>query len=231
MIAPEKLPCPLLPLLWVLSLWASAPAQEPCAYEFPLDSNPTSITPQDICNFHQVDETLYRGGRPRTRAFPKLVELGVRTIISLEEPESAAKEKATVDELNRTLAPEQQIDFLSFPISPAETEETGVSHERLQELFRKMRGAQRPIFLHCYHGKDRTGAIVALYRMLMNQKSAREAYEEAYHYRFSRDDHGLSRMLNRYARTKKLQTLPRPGPPTETAPVDHAGQSGASLAE
>ena len=212
MVTRRKLPRPLLPLLWALSLSTSVPAQDPCAYEFPLDSNPTPITPQDICNFHQVDRNLYRGGRPRASAFPKLIELGIRTIISLEELESAEKEKATIGEMNQALAPEKQIDFASFPISPAETDETGVSHERLKELFQKIRGAQRPIFLHCYHGKDRTGAIVALYRMLMNQKSPQEAYEEAYHYRFSRNDHGLSRTLDRYGPAKKLQALPRPEP-------------------
>jgi protein tyrosine/serine phosphatase len=196
-----------------LSLALAATAQDPCAYEFPQDANPTPITSEDVCNFHQVDAQLYRGGRPRASAFPKLIDVGIRTIISLEEPESAEKEKATVEELNQGLAPDRKIDFVSFPISPAEIDETGVSHERLRELFDQIRESKRPIFVHCYHGKDRTGAVVALYRMLMNQMAETEAFEEAYRYRFSRRDHGLRRTLDRYKSPKKLQTLPRPEAP------------------
>lgn len=213
---PEKLAFAAVMFLWggaaILATGKAALASDYCAYNFPLDSNPTPITSEDVCNFHQVDEELYRGGRPRPSAYPKLVEIGVRTIVNLEEQEFAAAEKAAMEELNLGLAPDKQIQFISFPISPAEIDEEGVSHERLLELFGEIRNAKRPIFLHCYHGKDRTGAIVALYRQLMNQKSATDAYEEAYHYRFSRKDHGLSRTIDRYKSAKKLRTLPRPEP-------------------
>ena len=187
-------------------------AGDSCSYDFPLDSNPTPITTEDVCNFHQVDTQLYRGGRPRSSAYPKLVEIGVRTIVNLEEQEFAEVEKAAIDEINLGLAPDKQIQFVSFPIGPAEIDEEGVSHERLRELFGEIQNAKKPIFLHCYHGKDRTGAIVALYRQLMDQKSMPEAYEEAYHYRFSRRDHGLSKTIDRYKSAKKLRTLPRPEP-------------------
>jgi protein tyrosine/serine phosphatase len=203
----------LLPLWLSLCGWLpNAAGSEFCTYDFPLDANPTPITGDDICNFHQVDASVYRGGRPRTTAFPKLAGLGIRTIINLEEKEFAEDERARLDEINRTLPSERQIQFVSFPISPAEMDETGISHGRLRELFEIIRKARRPLFIHCYHGKDRTGAIVALYRQLMGQKSATEAYEEAYHYRFSRSDHGLSRTLDRYNSAKRLRTLPRPEP-------------------
>ena len=187
-------------------------AEDFCAYDFPLDSNPTPITSEDVCNFHQVDAQLYRGGRPRSSAYPKLVGIGVRTIINLEEPKFAMEEKAAIDQLNSGLPSDRQIQFVSFPITPAEIDEEGVSDGRLRELFGEIQASTKPIFLHCYHGKDRTGMVVALYRLLLNQKSATDAYDEAYHYRFSRKDHGLSRTLDRYKSAKRLRTLPRPEP-------------------
>ena len=208
-----KRPTKLKPafLALVALLWAAAPggAQSPCGLDFPHDSNPTKVTDQDVCNFHQVDESLYRGGRPHPSAFPKLVELGIRTIINLEESESAAQEKAVVDELNLQLSPEQKIDFISFPIGPREIEQTGVSQEGMMRLFEQIRDARRPIFIHCYHGKDRTGAVVALYRMRRHQKTFEEAYKEAYHYLFQESDLGLRRTIDRYEAYKSLQTLPR----------------------
>lgn len=196
----------------VMAITGPARAEDPCAYDFPSDSNPTPVTSEDVCNFHQVDTQLYRGGRPRPSAYPKLVGIGIRTIVNLEEQEFGEVEKAAIDELNLGLAPDNQIRYISIPIGPVEIEEAGVSHERVRELFGKFQDAKKPIFLHCYHGKDRTGAIVALYRLLMNQKSLPEAYEEAFHYRFSKRDHGLSRTIDRYQSAKKLKSLPRPEP-------------------
>lgn len=193
----------------LLLAWPAV-GQGPCSLDFPHDSNPTPIVDADICNFHQVDADLYRGARPRPRAYAKLVQLGIRTIVNLEEPEYAEREKSVLDELNATLKPEQRINFISFPIGQKEIAVAGVPDERLKELFQQMQAARKPIFLHCYYGKDRTGAIVAIYRMRRREKSYDEAYTEANHYRFSRSDLGLRRTIDRYESAKKLQSLPRP---------------------
>src|SRR5438876_8284194 len=49
----------------------------------PRDCNPTSITSKEICNFHKVDNDLYRGGRPTCLGLAKLEALGIRTFIDL----------------------------------------------------------------------------------------------------------------------------------------------------
>jgi protein tyrosine/serine phosphatase len=195
-----------------LLLLLSFPAfgQEPCSIDFPHDANPTRVSDEDICNFHQVDANLYRGGRPRPSAYPKLAELGIRTIINLEEPEYAEREKAAVEEFNRDLKPEVRIDFISFPIDQTEIATDGVPHEQLRDLFQQMQKARKPIFIHCYHGKDRAGVIVALYRMLRREKSYEEATEEALHYRLSQHDVGVQNTIDRYKNPKKLKSLPRP---------------------
>lgn len=198
----------LLALGLLLPAAVAGRAQSSCGLDFPHDSNPTKVTDQDVCNFHQVDESLFRGGRPRPSAFPKLVELGIKTIINLEASESAGQEKVLVDELNAKLPPEQRIDFISFPIGPREIERSGVSHEGMVRLFEQIRDARRPIFIHCYHGKDRTGMVVALYRIRRHQKTFEEAYAEAYHYLFQESDLGLRRTIDRYEVYKDLQKLP-----------------------
>lgn len=185
-------------------------AQGPCRLDFPRDSNPTRITDEDICNFHRVDADLYRGGRPRPSAFPKLAEFGIRTIINLEEPEYAEREKAAVEALNQDLSPEQRIDFISFPIDPTEIAAEGIPHEALQELFRLIQQARKPVFIHCFYGKDRTGTIVAIYRMLRREKSYPEALDEAYYYRLDNHDPGMKHTIDRYKNPKKLKSLPCP---------------------
>jgi tyrosine-protein phosphatase SIW14 len=194
----------------VLVLGTVALGQGPCVLDFPHDSNPTPIVDSDICNFHKFDEGFYRGGRPRASAFSKLFDLGIRTIIDLEQTESAEQERGVVEKLNQQVSPDRQINFISFPITPEEMENEGVSHQRMQELFLQIQQARRPIFIHCYHGKDRTGAVVAIYRLRLHQMTYDEAYQEARHYLFGRGDLGLRKTVDRYTSEKKLLSLPAP---------------------
>jgi len=195
--------------LLVLAAWP-ARGQGPCRIAFPHDANPTPITDDDICNFHQVEPDFYRGGRPRPSAFPKLVRLGIRTIIDLEGSANAEREQAAVAELNRRLPAEQRLEFISFPIEQKEIESTGVSHERMQSLLRLVQQAKRPVFVHCYLGRDRVALVVALHRILQGQMTYEEALQEAVHYRFNADDSPLRRTLDRYKSPKELQSLLRP---------------------
>ncbi len=200
-------------LYWLGSLFlfaSSALCDGPCSIDFPHDANPTNIADEDICNFHQVDADAYRGGRPRPGAYAKLAELGIRTIVSLEETEHAEKERAILEDLNRTLPPEKRIDFIAFPINTSQITLTGLSDQQVRSLFDRLQNARKPVFIHCYLGKDRTGGIVALYRMLRQEESYRQAYDEALHYKFDRLDFGLKRTLDRYKDPTKLKSLPRP---------------------
>lgn len=187
-----------------------AAAQEPCSVNFPRDANPTSLTDEDVCNFHQVDRQVYRGGQPRPSAYPKLLQLGIRTVINLEEPGHAEQEREAIAQLNRTLKPEDQIDFISFPISQSQIGRTGVSDDQMRELFFRIEQARKPLFIHCYHGRDRTGAVIAIYRMLFDGMPYPEAFEEALHYLFRLEDSGLKRTIDRYRSDKKLKSLQTP---------------------
>ena len=196
-----------VPLL-IAGTWpARAVAQFPCTVVFPHDTNPTSITDEDICNFHKVDSLVYRGGRPRPSAYPKLVRLGIRTILDLEETASARDERRAVERLNGTLKPQDRINFISFPITQEEINRTGVSDEQMHRLFEIIHDAQKPVLIHCYYGRDRTGAVIALYRMAVEGVSFRKAYDEAVHYDFSSENAGLLRTLRRFRDPKRLESL------------------------
>jgi protein tyrosine/serine phosphatase len=197
----------------LLSLAAPAFAQEPCAFDFPHDANPTPIRDEDICNFHQVDAQLYRGGPPRPSAFPKLAALGVRTILDLEESSSAAREREALEQFNRQVQPQERITLISFPITQTEIYWSGLSDDQVRKLFGLIQQAPKPLFIHCFYGKDRTGAVVALYRMATGQKTYDEAHEEALHYGYSRYDLGLSMVLRRYKSDKKVSSLLAPEKP------------------
>lgn len=201
-----------------LCLAAPALAQGSCPFDFPRDANPTSIGPEDICNFHQVDARLYRGGRPHPSAFPKLAALGVHTILDLEESSSAAHERALLEQYNRLAKPQDRITLISFPITQSEIYWSGLSDDQVRKLFGLIEQAPKPLFIHCFYGKDRTGMAVVLYRMATGEKSYAEAYQEAEHYGYSRLNVGLSSVLRRYKNDKKISSLlapPKHQPDTE----------------
>ena len=80
----------------------------------PHDCNPTAISDSDICNFHKVDNDLYRGAHPTCRGLTKLQELGIRTFVNLGSAESAIH--GCEDE-----AKNSGVRFISFPISAVQT--------------------------------------------------------------------------------------------------------------
>jgi DSP-PTPase phosphatase fused to NAD+ Kinase len=194
----------------LLFLAAPAFAQDSCPFDFPHDANPTAIRDADVCNFHQVDAQLYRGGRPQPSAFPKLAALGVHAILDLEESSSAARERESLEQYNRLAKPQDRIALISFPITQSEIYWSGLSDDQVRRLFSLIEQAPKPLYIHCFYGKDRTGAVVALYRMATGEKSYQEAYQEALHYRYSQLDLGLSTVLRRYKNDKKINSLLAP---------------------
>ena len=66
---------------------------------------------------------------------------------------------------------------------------------------------KRPIFVHCFHGSDRTGVLLAMYRMAREGWDMKSAYQEmkacgfhglwVYHYKWAihRFAHKLSQRL------------------------------------
>lgn len=175
------------------------------------DCNPHSITQKEIPNFHYVDDDLYRGGHPSCSGLAKLESLGVHTFIDLGGAGGAFHQCKGVNVAG--------IEMIHFKISLADIVAFGVSDERLRTLFALMQKAPKPIFLSCSLGRDRTGVIVALYRMKRGEMSFGEAREEAIYYGYRPRFMGLRKALDRYRDPEELKVLPAPArtaPPPET---------------
>lgn len=185
----------------------------------------------NIRNFYKIDADLYRGARPKFReeVYLKLAALGIRTIVNLEGSAQAAKEQALVARTNKRLLREgqPQLEFDSFPIEPLTgVGLMGVSDRRMQVLFAQLQKAPKPVFIHCKHGRDRTGAIVAIYRMRRGELSYSQAYEEALHYKFDKWlDMGLRRTIRRYRNPEELNSLPMPVAPVSRPEANGVGGS------
>lgn len=147
------------------------------------------VVTHGVPHLQQVEDGFYRGGRLRPGGMEYLKSLGVKTIINLEQDDDGvlAEERAAADQLG--------IRQISVPMAyrSAPTDET------IDQLLADLQNpALRPIYLHCKHGKDRTGLVVALYRVEVQGWAAAAAYQEMLELGFAR----FWRRLEQYFRAR-----------------------------
>jgi protein tyrosine/serine phosphatase len=129
-----------------------------------------SSSQAEIVRFRELEPgKIYRGGQPETLDdYLQLEALGVRTIINM---------KTTDEEIEseREQARAFGIQMISRPISPV----FGLSDEALDEIQSLMRDPSlQPVFIHCRHGKDRTGLMAGVYRVEQQGWTPDAAYAE-----------------------------------------------------
>ena len=183
----------------------------PSKFPHQYDCNPESITRREIPNFHVVDNDLYRGGHPSCAGLAQLEALGIRTFIDLGGAAGAFHHCKD--------AQNSRIRVYHVKLSLPALAVLGISDEKLRTIFDLMQKAPKPIFVSCSLGRDRTGVVVALYRLKRGEMSFSEAQQEAIYYGYRPHFIGLHRALDRYRDPAELRLLPAPThtePPAES---------------
>lgn len=134
----------------------AAAASRPAAWATPLKM-------EGLPNLNRVTDTLYRGAQPSAKGMKNLEKLGIKTVVNLRSLHSDR------DELKGTSLQYVQIKFNTL-------------HPEEEDVVRFLKLAtdpkQFPVFVHCQHGADRTGMMVAFYRMVVQGWSKQEAVKE-----------------------------------------------------
>lgn len=108
----------------------------------------------DLPNFAVVAPGIYRGAAPTPAGLRRLKAMGVRTIVDLRiEKRGQAQEAATAATLG--------LARLRLPMG----REAPTRAQVRTFLATLADPAQRPVFVHCQHGADRTGAMIGIYRV------------------------------------------------------------------
>ena len=129
-----------------------------------------------IPNAGKISDSLYRGAQPREKGLPELKKLGITAIVDLrgEDAEKIAWERKHAESLG--------IRFVHIPVSgwsPPRDEQIA----QFLSLFHK--DPQQKIFVHCRVGKDRTGVLVATYRVALGKWPAEQAVKEMHFFGFN----------------------------------------------
>ncbi|MEO7161936.1 MAG: hypothetical protein ABI041_03350 [Bdellovibrionia bacterium] len=127
--------------------------------------------------FNEIDPGLYRGSRPwRQKDFDQLKSIGIKTILSLEAfpisswPEEKRARKNGINFINKRI----------FSFSPF------IPKSKMLEILDIMKDeSRRPLYVHCWFGADRTGLVVGMYRMHVQNWTPEAAFEEMRQYGFN----------------------------------------------
>jgi protein tyrosine/serine phosphatase len=129
-----------------------------------------------IGNFHGVTPAIARSARPPSKSdLLDLAAQGYNTIIDLENDSRAiAQEQAWAKELG--------MNFISMPMDSFQP----VDSKKIDSILILLQNPQLSrVLVHCQEGKDRTGLIVGLFRVLVQGWKPGDAYKEMLYYGFT----------------------------------------------
>jgi protein tyrosine/serine phosphatase len=159
----------------------------------------TEDTIPEIRHLNEIDgqHVLVRGGRPPgEEAIQKLAANGTKFILDLQGGDYAGNaivgglvpfwekgEKPEEIEQERIWAQQNGIDFISLPLNSlkrvnAENLANIVKALEIMHQYKEANGSLGKLYMHCAHGVDRTGLVVALYRVLYEGWDVDVAYAE-----------------------------------------------------
>jgi protein tyrosine phosphatase (PTP) superfamily phosphohydrolase (DUF442 family) len=170
-------------LLWMAVAWCSAqasPAGAPLLRHF---GEKRKI--KGIGNFGEVTPELFRGAQPTHQGFQALAKRGVDIVIDTRGDRTNTEGKEV-----RALG----MQYITLPWHcPFPHDEV---FARFLKVVKENRG--KKIFVHCRLGDDRSGMMIAAYRMAHEGWTADEALSEMQKFGFSRVHHFICPTLASY---------------------------------
>ena len=157
------------------------------ALSLSLPATPASIEVTGVPNFHQTNERVFRGGQPTPDAWPSLAKAGVKTIIDLRRTD----EHSTTDEAQAVTA--AGMKYVNVPMKGVVAPTDEQIHQVLALL-----DSNEPVFVHCHRGSDRTGAVIACYRIAHDGWSSKQALNEAKSFGMRWTQMGLKRYVESF---------------------------------
>lgn len=136
-------------------------------------------------NFYEVDDGVYRSEMPIADDVPMMVSKNIKTVINLQY-KNQDKDAQIFDE---------SITLINEPILTWQARPAQIA----RALYAIEQGKQQgSVLVHCYHGADRTGVVIAMYRVIYQGWDIEMARDEMKHggYGFHKIWKNLDNMLS-----------------------------------
>ncbi len=120
------------------------------------------VTVVNLENFHKVDDKVYRRAQPNKEEFKQLYDYGIRYDLNLRQWHDDKDELA-----------DTPIENHHIKINTSK-----MSYDQLVEAVSYLVKTDGKILVHCLHGSDRTGTVIAGYRIGVQGWSKEKAIDE-----------------------------------------------------
>jgi protein tyrosine/serine phosphatase len=125
--------------------------------------------PQALNNFEAVSDSLCRGAQPSADGFRELAKLGVHTVLDLRAAGGRSSKEA---DLVRSLG----MQYVNVPLDGFQAP----TPDQVSKIFALLNDQSAgKVFVHCRRGADRTGTVLALYRIQHDHWTNQQALDEA----------------------------------------------------
>ena len=147
---------------------------------------------EGVGNLDRIDLFFYRGAQPTGLGIQSLKNMGVRTIVNLRMANDVWLGEKTETQLNGMIYTNVPMNGLSRP-----------TDDQVNEVLRIIETFPRSVFIHCEHGCDRTGTIVACFRIKHDGWTSEQALREASQYGMSKWEFGMRDYVEDFERACK----------------------------
>jgi uncharacterized protein (TIGR01244 family) len=143
---------------------------------------------KELPNFHRVNSNLYRGAQPSEDGFKQLAALGIKTVVNLRDDD----ERARAEETEARAA---GLRYFNIPLDGFGRP----SDEKVERVLAVINAPEnQPVFVHCKRGADRTGTVIACYRISHDGWTSEQAKAEAKRYGLSIWEVGMKDYIRDY---------------------------------
>jgi tyrosine-protein phosphatase SIW14 len=113
-------------------------------------------------NLYKLNDSIYRSEQPDSASFANLKKIGIKSILNI-----------TTQQNDTAVSGNQNFNYYFVQMN-AES----FSNSDIIQALAVIRDAPKPILIHCRHGSDRTGVVMAMYRIIYENRSKQEALDE-----------------------------------------------------
>ncbi|MDN3656484.1 tyrosine-protein phosphatase [Ferruginibacter paludis] len=141
------------------------------------------INSTSLGNLYRLNDSIYRSEQPRKKAFQDLSVMGIKSVLNLRNDFSDS------DLLSSTTIQGFRVSMKGGHFSDAE----------IVAALKILLSAPKPLLVHCKHGADRTGVVIAMYRMIFEGWTKQMALDELLNggYHFHRRYKNIPVYINR----------------------------------
>lgn len=150
--------------LFTTLLFVSAAAAKETQPRLRPDTWATPVLSTELGNWHKVDDLVYRSEQPDEEGMRELADFGIKRVLNLRNFHSDE------DELKDSGA------TLTLYRVPMQAED--ITDDEVIAALKAIKVSDSPILVHCWHGSDRTGTVIAMYRIICQGWTRQAALDE-----------------------------------------------------